>query len=100
MFGPLGGVLGRFFIVLGGLRGIFGGPWGGLGRLLGHLGGVLGGLGAVLGRLGPVLACLETVLGRHVSLEAVLGALRWGAGVGQNRSGVTPADVSELFQNR
>ena len=72
--------------------------------VLGVSWGVLGGLGRLLGRLGRVLARLETVLGRHGSLEAVLGALRPGARTilnavlgGQNRSGATPADVSELF---
>ena len=54
-------------------------------------------------QLGRFLACLETILGHHGSLEAVLGALRRGAGSildavlgGQNRSGAPPVVVSEL----
>ena len=74
-----------------------------MGRVLGGLGCLLGHLGGALGQLKHVLARLETVLGRHGSLEAVLGALRWGARTildavlgGQNRSGATPVMVSEV----
>ena len=70
IFGRFGGVLGRFLVVLGGLRGVLGCLW----RVLGGLLGVWGRLGAVLGGLEAVLARLE-LLGSILAQQAGLDTL-------------------------
>ena len=99
------GVLAPSRGVLGSLGGILEGSWQPLGVSWGCLGRSWAHLGVVLEQLGRFLACLETILCHHGSLEAVLGALRWGAGSildavlgGQNRSGATLVVVSELLR--
>ena len=77
IFVRFGGVLGRFLVVLGGLRGVLGGVLEvlrGLGRLLG---GSWGGLGHILGRLGSSWAAMGR-LGSFLSQQGPTHTLLWG----------------------
>ena len=108
----LRGLLGRSLGLLGLSLASLEAPWGALeaswtslGPVLGHLGALLGPLGALLDPLGALLARSGGLLGRSWGLlEASKIDQKIGPKIepkssrireGQNRSGATPAEVSE-----